>query len=118
MSLSVFCKKVIRAGLANRVAGNELIAAVDGLGGAVQGAAVASIGALATVTAPLGAVTDVGVGVVDVACALAVDVDTNFEAVSDKIDLLIAGADARILTLQAKVDALILSLRTAALIDT
>jgi len=147
MSLSVFCKKVIRAGLANRVAANELIAAVDGFpAGAVQGTAVAAlgalasagtaIGALATVHAPLGAPVAVGTGAVDVACALAADVDarltdihTAFDAqivtinarvttLQSNVDADLVGVDARVATLQAKIDALSSSLRVAGLIDT
>ncbi len=118
MALSVFCKKVMRAGLANRVAANELIAAVDTLAvlsDFTQGTAVAAVGTLATVgaatgtlatvSAPLGPIADVGAGAIDNQCALKADVDARFETVSDAIDVVIGGVDARVLTLQLALDA-------------
>ena len=121
MSLSVFTKKVIRAGLANRVAANELIAAVDTLANLAsmdQGAAVAAIGALATVHAALGAPAVVGTGAVDVACALAADVDARLTDIHTAFDDQITAIDARVTTLQATIDALTASLRTVNLIAT
>jgi len=121
MALSVFCKKVIKAGLANRVAADELIAAVDTLANLAnmnQGAAVAALGALLTVGPPAGAIAPMGVGAVDVACALAADVDAAFGTVQGVLDASIARVDLRAIDLQAKIDALTASLRTANIIAT
>ena len=116
--LSVSTKKIIRAGLANRVAGDELIAAIDTLANLsemTQGAAVAAIGALATVSADIGAlatvgppagnVPDVGVGAIDNQCALAADVNAGFDQVQQALDASIVLIDARVTTLQAAFDA-------------
>lgn len=119
MALSERTKDAIRVGLASKAAADELDTAVSNLdppptgsgwatvtAGAVDNAATAfptgtglvkvTAGALeaASVIAAnvplLGAVANVGVGAVDTACGLAVDIDARFETVSDKIDAIIA----------------------------
>ena len=86
---------------------------------------VASLGALAAVgvapTTIIGPLTPVGVGAVDTACALAVDVNTELGTLQAKIDTvigtvaLISDINARITSVQGKIDAVIAALIAAGL---
>lgn len=107
MGISDKTKAALRDGLASVSAGNEVAAALDGV---LPGDAVphlAAIGALATVGAPIGALAAMGTGAVDVACALAADVDAALATIQAAHDAEIIVLDARIATLQAKIDALV-----------
>lgn len=114
MSLSIFCKKVIRAGLANRVAANELIAAVDGFpAGAVQATNVSTVGALPTVSLPIGAMAPVAGTVGDPTAALASSVDSRLATIQTAFDAEITSINNRVSTLQLRIDAILNALTTS-----
>ena len=126
--LNDFCKTQIALQLPGKPAATSGIQLGDLIADAANDLAtpashVAVLGALATVGTAgitlIGALTPVGVGAVDVACALATDVDTELGILQAKIDAVtpsiasITNINARITTLQAKIDSIITALTTA-----
>jgi hypothetical protein len=119
MALSERTKEWLESGLGNKNAADEIRAALEGLTIADAEAAtnIADVGTLATVGAAIGALTAVGVGAVDTACALAADVDARLATIQAAHDAAMTAADARVVTLQTKIDALLAALIAANLME-
>jgi hypothetical protein len=118
--LSTKTRKILTVAMANRVAAAELADAVDS-GSNPQAASVAVIPASAnlTVPAPVAAAiadTDLGAGPA-YAAALAADVNAALDDKADNADVvtLASEVEARLDTLEGKVNAIIAALKAAGL---